>query len=50
MDVSRRRLGVITLGLIGSEARQALDALRSLEKHAVLASDATKAIERILGN
>lgn len=49
MDTARRRLAVITLGLMGAEALEALEVLRSMETHPELGPDATQAIRRIQG-
>jgi hypothetical protein len=46
-DVARRRLAIVTLGLIRGEASRALDALRGMKTHSALGADATRAIERI---
>jgi hypothetical protein len=46
-ELARRRLGVINLGLMGSDAAGAREALLSLTTHSVLGADATQAIKRI---
>ncbi|MFP2931648.1 hypothetical protein ACLESO_41975 [Pyxidicoccus sp. 3LG] len=46
-DMARRRLAIVTLGLIGGEASGAVDALRAMKTHSVLGADATRAMERI---
>ncbi len=46
-DVARRRLAIVTLGLMGVEATRQIDALRSLEGHPVLGGEAVQAIKRI---
>jgi hypothetical protein len=46
-DLTRRRLAIVTLGLMGVEASGQVDALRSLEAHPVLGEDADEAIKRI---
>lgn len=47
IDVWRRRLAIVNLGLMGSEASGALEALRMMTTHSALGADATQAIGRI---